>query len=358
MRILFFNWRDIRNPAGGGAEIYIHEIAKRLVQKGHHVSFFTAGFIGFKQKEIIDGIHIFRKGNRYTVYWQAERFYKKNFADFDVVIDSINTVPFMSYRFVKKNTRLIAIIYQLAKEFWFYETPFPINRIGYYFLEPYWLKKYTNAEVLTISDSSMQDLLDLGYNNVRIVPVGLNIKPLSEVPQKEDILTLIFVGRMGHAKCPDHVIKAFSYIKKVLPETRLWMVGDGAMKKQLEKHKIPNVTFFGYIDNAKKHKLMSRAHLILVPGVREGWGMIVTEANARGTVAVGYNINGLKDSIQDGKTGLLCEPNPQAMADKAILLLKDNDLMKRFGDNSLRWAKQFTWDTSADKFDEILKTEV
>lgn len=358
MRILFFNWRDIKNPASGGAEIYIYEIAKRLALKGHQIHLITAAFSGCEKREIIDGIKIIRAGNKYTVYLAAKEYYKKNFKSFDIVVDGINTRPFMTPKFVGKNTPIVAIIYQLAKEFWFYETPFPINWLGYYWLEPRWLKNYINIPTITISKSTMQDLLEIGYRYVEIVPVGLNIQPLSCIPEKEDLPTLIFVGRMGHAKCPDHVLDAFSYIKKELPDARLWMVGDGAMKRKLQKRKIADVTFFGHVENTKKFEIMSRAHVILVPGVREGWGLVVTEANAMGTPAVGYNIHGLRDSIKDEKTGLLCEPNPEAMAMKTVELLQDEALRERLSRNALSLAGEFNWERSAEEFLKAVETQV
>jgi glycosyltransferase involved in cell wall biosynthesis len=355
MKILFFNWRDIKNPAGGGAEIYTHEIAKRLVLKGYEVYLITARFPGCKTNEIIDGIKIIRLGNKYTVYLEAKKYYKKHFENLDFVIDGINTRPFMTPKFVGKNTRIIAIIYQLAREFWFYETPFPISWLGYYLLEPSWLKGYIDIPTITVSKSTMQDLLEIGYKYVEIVPIGLNIQALPCISKKEDLPTLIFIGRMGYAKCPDHVLEGFSYIKEELPNAKLWMVGNGAMKRKLEMQRTVDVTFFGHVENLKKFELMSRAHLILVPGLREGWGIVVTEANAMGTPAIGYNIHGLRDSIKNGDTGILCEPTPKAMAEKAIELLKNSSLRKKLSENALRWSREFNWDKSAEKFMEVIE---
>jgi glycosyltransferase involved in cell wall biosynthesis len=47
------------------------------------------------------------------------------------------------------------------------------------------------------------------------------------------------------------------------------------------------VRFFGYADDRLKFDLMIRAHAVLVPGMREGWGLVVTEANSCGTPATG-----------------------------------------------------------------------
>jgi glycosyltransferase involved in cell wall biosynthesis len=283
-------------------------------------------------------------------YLEARKYYKKHIGQFDVVIDEINTIPFMTPDFIKDGTPIVALIHQLAREFWFLETKFPINMLGYHYFEDRWLKKYLDIPTLTVSNSTKQDLIDLGFKDIFIIPEGLNIKPLDSLPEKEKDPTFIFVGRMGHAKRPDHVVKAFSYIREKRLDAKLWMVGDGAMRKQLEAMNPEGVTFFGYVSQEKKHKLMSRAHAILVPGVREGWGLVVTEANAMGTPAIGYNIHGLRDSIKDGETGLLCDPNPEGMAERAFEFMRDTDMQVRFSENALEWAREFDWTKSADEF--------
>jgi len=271
------------------------------------------------------------------------------------VIDEINTKPFMTPKFVKDGTPIIALIYQLAREFWFLETPFPVSWIGYHLLEDQWLKKYRNIPTLTISHSTKEDLINLGFKKVTIVPIGLNIHSLSEVPEKEDTPTFIFLGRMGHAKCPDHVLAAFQHIKREIPDARLWMVGNGAMRQKLENKKIDGVTFFGYVSSEKKLKFLSRAHAILVPGVREGWGLVVTEANAMGTPAIAYDVHGLRDSVKDGKTGLLTESNPESMAKEVLRFFEDDDLRDRLTHGALKDAGDYDWDKSAEETLKIIE---
>lgn len=358
MKILIFNWRDVKNPAAGGAEVFTHEIAKRLVLMGHKITLFTAAFAGSRKSEIIDGVEIVRSGGRYCVYSKARQYYKKHSREFDAVIDEINTRPFMTPKFVKDGTPVIALIHQLAREFWFYETPFPLSWIGYHWLEDRWLKNYTDIPTITVSQSTKQDLLDLGFRDITIIPEGLNIKPLTSIPEKEDDITLTFIGRMGKAKRPDHAIEAFIRIKERIPDAKLWMLGDGAMRQKLEDNKPDGVTFFGHVDGEKKYELLSRAHAILVPGVREGWGLVVTEANAMGTPAVGYDVHGLRDSIRDGETGLLCDCNPEAMADKAVRLLQDEALWIKLTGNALEWAGEFDWGRSAVETLKILEEVV
>ncbi len=351
MRILIFNWRDIRNPEAGGAEIYTHEIARRLVERGYSVTLFTSRFDGCEREEIIDGVGIVREGNRYTVYLKARNFYRKNAEKFDIVVDEINTVPFMTPKFVKDGGCL-ALIHQLAREFWFYETRFPVNVIGYK-LESIWLRNYVDIPTVTVSESTKKDLESLGFRKVFVIPNGLNVHPVNEIPEKEERPTVIFVGRMKKAKKPQDVIEAFEIVKEEIRDAELWMVGDGYLRKKLEK-RASNVRFFGYLDKETKDELVRRAWVIAVPGVREGWGQVVTDANALGTPAVGYDIPGLRDSIKHGHNGLLVKPNPEALAEAIIKVLKNEKLRKKLSKNAIEWAKQFSWDRSAEEFEKII----
>ena len=57
------------------------------------------------------------------------------------------------------------------------------------------------------------------------------------------------------------------------------------------------------------------SHLVLIPSIREGWGLIVTESNAMGTPVVAYDVNGLRDSVLDGRNGILVKgKDPESLA--------------------------------------------
>ncbi|AIU69538.1 glycosyl transferase [Thermococcus eurythermalis] len=357
MKILWLNWKDIQHPEAGGAEVYTHEIAKRLVKKGYEVTLFTSHFKGAERRDEIDGIEIVREGKIVglfdTVYSHAKRFYRENKDEFDLVIDEINTRPFLTPKYVDKP--IIALIHQLAVEFWDYKTPFPINLIGKHFLEPYWLRHYVNIKTITVSESTKADLERLGFKDVEIVYNGLDGNILEEVPEKEEEFTAIFVGRLTPTKKPEDAIKAF----KMFDKGKLWVVGRGELMEKLKKrYGQDNIDFKGFVPENEKIELMKRAHVLLVPGIREGWGRVVIEANALGTPVVGYNVPGLRDSIKHGYNGLLCEPNPKAMSEALEELYEDEALRKRLSENALEWAKRFDWDESAERFEEILKSTV
>ena len=354
MRILWLNWRDIKNPEAGGAEVITHEVMERLAKRGHQMTLFTASFKGCQLNENINGVDIIREGNKYTVYKKAENYLKAYKHNYDLIFDEINTRPFFAPKFARQK-QVIAVIHQLAREFWFYEMKFPLNYIGYYYLEKKWLSNYKNTMTVALSNSTKTDLEELGFKRVSIVQPGLSIAPLSNVKEKEATPTLVFMGRLKKAKLPDHALKAFSIIKAEIADAKMWIIGDGYFRKKLESIERKDVTFFGKIPNEKKYDLLSRAHIILVPAVREGWGLIITEANAMGTPAIGYDVHGLRDSIRNGETGItVTEKTPTAMAKQAILLLRDSDRLYNYSKNALEFSRQFNWDTTTNLYENII----
>ena len=99
---------------------------------------------------------------------------------------------------------------------------------------------------------------------------------------------------------------------------------------------------------------MQRAHAMLVPGIREGWGLVITEANACGTPAIAYDIVGYRDAVRDGETGVLTEATPEALARAAIRFARDTELQRRLSESALSWSRRFSWDKTAAAFlDEI-----
>ena len=68
MRILWLNWRDIKHPEAGGAEVLTHEVMRRLVRRGYEMTLFCPKVMGRPNDEEIDGINIVRGGGKYTTY--------------------------------------------------------------------------------------------------------------------------------------------------------------------------------------------------------------------------------------------------------------------------------------------------
>ena len=88
------------------------------------------------------------------------------------------------------------------------------------------------------------------------------------------------------------------------------------------------VTFHGHVDERRKHEMLSRSWVHVMPSRKEGWGLAVIEAAQHGVPTVGYRSSrGLTDSIIDGVTGLLVDDAP-ALASAAADLLDDAEIRR------------------------------
>jgi glycosyltransferase involved in cell wall biosynthesis len=104
----------------------------------------------------------------------------------------------------------------------------------------------------------------------------------------------------------------------------------------------------GYLSRVELYERMARAHCLLIPSVREGWGLVVIEANSVGTPAVGYDVPGIRDSIRHEETGLLAEPgDPSALARQALSLVRDGDRFSVLQGEAIEWASGFSWESTA-----------
>jgi len=362
MNILILNWRDIKNPSSGGAEILTHEIAKRFVKWGHQVTQFSSCFPNCLAEEKVDGVKIIRRGHpdaRYflkSVHFLAFWYYLKNFrGKFDVVIDEVHGLPFFTPWYVKG--KKIVLICEVADELW-------IKMFGPFFglcgrlTERLYLRFiYKNIPYLTISNSTKEELIREGVEskNITVLPMGLTIPKKIKKVEKEKDPTLIFVGRLSKSKGIEDAIEALRQVSKIYPKTKFWIVGEGdeayikfLKKKSKNLNVSDKITFWGYVSQEKKFELMGRAHLLLHASVKEGWGLVVIEAASQATPSIVYNVSGLRDSVINDKTGVILSHNSSLeMAKQSMLLLNNKKRYKDFQKNALAWAKSLTWDKTA-----------
>lgn len=350
MKILILNRRDIANPAGGGAELYTHEIARGLVSKcGCEVIVLACCFRNAVSSEVIDGVRYIRKGNELMVHLWGFLYAMVNRKKFDFIIDEFNGIGFSTF-FLPNS---ILLIHQLYREFWFRELgiagSFP------YVLEPFLLRLYRKRIAITVSESTKEDLLLHGFRKIRIVMNAISNR--SEVEAEKDAdPTIVFLGRLKSTKKPEDAIDIFKSIKTRIPDARLWMIGAGPLDVALRKRAegLSDVTFWGWVRDEEKMSLLRRAHVLVVPSVREGFGINVIEAASVGTPAVGYNVPGLRDSIRHGETGYLAESADEA-ADIIVELLNDRSEFEHMSQRCIDYSKDFVWEKRVDEFWKIIR---
>jgi glycosyltransferase involved in cell wall biosynthesis len=312
VRILILNWKDLAHPAAGGAEVFTEEVARALVDRGHSVTLHAARVEGRPEREVVRGVEIVRGGSRLGVYRAARRFWsQRGRGSFDVVVDEINTRPFLTPRWLH-DAPIVALIHQLAREIWFSETPLPVGLLGRYVLEPRWLRAYRDVPALTVSESSAESLQRFhGWRDVTVVPEGWTLHAVPDVP-KEREPTVLFLGRLVAMKRPEHAIEAFALLRESFPSARLWVIGDGPLAGRLRAREAPGVELLGRVERDELPRRIAAAHVLVATSVREGWGLNVSEAAACGTPAIGYRVPGLVDSVP-ASGGLLVDPDPLAL---------------------------------------------
>lgn len=321
------------------------EVTRCWARGGHTVTLISSATHGAETEEMNGGVRIVRIGKltRGTHHLLGPRYLRRE-PRADVVLESINTIP---YVLPLRNSELppfVPLVHQLARDVWFAELKKPLA-IAAHAVEPLLYKPYRNVHMLAVSNSTRRDLLDAGVRAVTVIPQG-GIGTQA-VPEKAHNPTFLFVGRLSRNKRPTHAMAAFSIIKKRLPGARLWMIGTGDMESGLARRQVEGAELLGRVDRAELLERMGRAHVLLATSVREGWGLVVTEANAMGTPAVAYDVPGLRDSILNGETGILVQENPAALADAAVDLLTHREIYERLRKNALAWGASQSWDVTA-----------
>lgn len=313
MRILIFTWRDLAHAKAGGAEIYTNSVAREWIRNGHDVTLFCASVVGRPERQDDGGLHIIRRGTRFSVYREARLFYlEEGHGNFDLVIDEGNTRPFLTPNWVD-DTPIIAVTFQVCRELWSYQMPFPVSTVGRYWLEPKWLGRYRDIPVVTISQSSKESLETYGLKRVVVVPIGQNpLRTRPNVP-RESRPTIIFVSRLESHKRPDDAIRAFEILQRSIPDAVMWIIGSGPMEDDLRRRAPASVVFLGKVSPEKKLERLARAHVLVATSVREGWGLVVSEAASVGTPSITYDVPGLRDSVR-ASDGILTATNPEQLA--------------------------------------------
>lgn len=369
MNILILNWRDIKNPKSGGAEILTHEISKRWIKWGHQVVQFSSSFPNSKKEEIVDGVKIIRKGHpdaRFlfsSVHFLAFKFYKKNPGKFDVVVDEVHGLPFFTPWYVKE--KKIVLICEVAGDLWVKMFGIFFGLLGRVIERIYLQFIYKNIPYLTISNSTKEELIKEGVNgkDITVLPMGLTIPQNFKRVEKEKDPTLIFVGRLSKSKGVEDAIEALRQVSKTYAKTKLWIIGEGDknyvgyLKKMAKKFKVLNkITFWGYVSQEKKFELMGRAHILLAPSLKEGWGLIVPEAGFMGTPALGYNVPGIREVIQDKKTGYLTsDNNPDELIRNIKKILKDKEIYEKMSRTAKKLSLSYNWDNTAEVALKVIK---
>ena len=367
MNIIILNWRDICHPLAGGAEVSLFEHAKYWTKKKANVIWFASAFKGGKRKEKIDGITVIRCGSHYTVHIYALAYYMLGkFGKVDLFVDSFHFIPFFTPLYVRK-IRIIALINEVAGNLWFSNLPIIFSTIGYR-LESWFIKIYQKIIFITRSHSTKKELGKYGISlkNIHIIHHGIYIHNGNKSIKKEKNPTVIFLGRISKDKGIQDAIFAVSRIRDQVTQVKFWIVGKEeskrsliVVKKMVKDFDIDDITsFFGFVSEKRKFELLKGGWVLIHPSVKEGWGLTVIEAASQGTPTVGYDVEGLRDSVIHKKTGILVQKEPEKLAEAIMRMIKDKKLYNNLRREGLKRSEQFRWSKSNRESWMILRRNV
>lgn len=362
MNILVFSARDIKHPWAGGAELNIHEMAKRWVKMGYKVTMFCANHYGGKKasgQEIIDGIQITRRGGRYSVYLLAPLFYFFTLRKWaDVIIDIEYGIPFFTPLFSKK--KKISLIHHIHGITYFTEIKFPLNFIGFFLETTIMPIVYRNVDFVAVSQSSKNNLIALGINDekIRVIHNGVDQDIYKPGLSKYKLPTLVYLGRVRKYKRLDLIIEMMPRVLEKVPNARFIIAGEGMAKYEVQQKIVrsnlnDSIKMLGYVSRKEKVELLQKAWVYVTASKLEGWGLGVIEANACGTPAVAFRVPGLSDSISDTISGFLVDSVGE-FSNRMIKLLTSKHLRDRMSKSALRRAQLFNWNKSAKRFIEVI----
>ncbi|MFQ6008584.1 MAG: glycosyltransferase family 4 protein [Candidatus Zixiibacteriota bacterium] len=363
MKILALNWNDLKNPFAGGAEVHLEELLLRLVRYGHDVTLFCSGYKGGLQEETIEGVRIIRRGNRYNFNLIAPFHLRKLTRDyrFDILVEDINKIPFYTPLYL--NLKTLVVVPHLFATTVFREINFILGTYIYLAERPL-VYIYRKMPFNVISESTAEDIAKRGVprENISVIHCGIDRQVYAYNPNvaKYEQPTILYLGRIKKYKSIQHLIRAFAVVKKEIRDARLMVVGNGDYLGKLKSlaqslDLSSDVEFPGFVSQQDKVERMRRAHVAVLPSLKEGWGLTNIEANAVGTAVVAADVPGLRDSVRDGKSGFLYKHGDiDELTRKILLILKDTNLREKLQRGGLEWADKFNWDDAAKKFEALL----
>jgi glycosyltransferase involved in cell wall biosynthesis len=343
VRIAFVSWRDLANDLAGGSEVLIDRLAVELLDMGHEVTLLCGGPVGERHYPVID------LGGTFSQYARAP-FAHRSVRDWDLLVDVENGLPYFSPLWRRK--AILACVLHVHSDQWDQRFPRPLAAAGRFTEAKIMPLVYRRVPFLAISDSTAASLEEIGVERrrVHVLPPGVDA-PTVTVGERSAEPLFVCVGRLMPHKRIDLLLRAWDQVR---PKTggRLVVIGEGPERGALEALAGDDVAFAGRVDDDEKWRLLSSAWTLVHPAHHEGWGIVITEAAAVGTPAIGFNVPGVKDAIVDGVTGVLAESEADLVT-RWIEIAEDTDLRERLSIGARRNAANFGWDRVARDFSTI-----
>ncbi|MCE5213367.1 MAG: glycosyltransferase family 4 protein [Methanobacterium sp.] len=354
----------------GGAEKRVYELAKRLAARGHDVHWYGMGYWltngeknierdGIKFHAVCRPLELYegdRRSIKQAIYFSWMLLFKLRAGKYDII--DCQGFPFFSCYAAKINTffgrsALIITLHEVWNNYW-YEY---LGKAGFFGKLTEKIMVNLTNKIITVSNKTKEDLKELKPSEKSIIiPNGIDLEEIDSIDPYYEKSDIIFVGRLIKEKNTDLLIKSIIQVKKSFPNIKCVIIGEGPEKQNLESlideyHLEENIQFLGFLDdyhNIIAH--MKSSKVLALPSQREGFGIVVLEANACGlpAVVIDYPMNAAKDLIENGKNGFIAENTEESLAEKIIEAINLKEEMAQFCRDL---AQSYNWDKIVDKLE-------
>lgn len=351
-------WRDLDDDEAGGSEIHAHNITSIWVQSGLEVTHRTSASLGRPAVDTRAGYRVIRRGSRYSVFPRAafaEATHR--YGPADALVEIWNGMPFGSPVW-RRGPRVIWL-HHIHGPMWHMSLPKPVAHLGVALEEKLGPVIYRNQPIVTLSRSSEEELLELGFPSRNISVISPGVDPgFSPAGSKNPTPLVMAVGRLVPVKDFRRLVGVWAKVLDKVPEAELVIVGEGyerpLIESEIERLGIAgSVRLPGRVSDAELLDLYRRSWAATSVSVREGWGMTLTEAAACGTPAVATDIAGHADAVMNDESGLLADHDDDIAA-ALVSVLTDTGLRQRLEAGALRRAGELTWQHAALANFEVL----
>jgi glycosyltransferase involved in cell wall biosynthesis len=368
-------------PAIGGVKQVVEELAKRQIKEGHEVHVYTSDTDKYNtikiKEEIIDGIHVHRCKNWFTIanfatFWPSilPRLLKQNF-------DIVHSHVFGHLYFI-----LSSIATKIKKIPHIHTTHCPwtnahrslAGRIALFFSYNFFSRlaiKATN-KIIAITPWEINFIKKYGgkKDQIKVLPNGMDELFFKKVKnndfkKKHKIKgkLILYFGRLNVTKGPDKFVEiAHSILKKRKDLTFVIRGPDEGMRSKVKKliGKEKRIILLNETrDRNEIIKMYQAADIFVLPSYREGLPLTLFEAMAAGLPIVASPVNGIPYEMKEPENGFLVEYGDNKGFKKRILEFLDNPKnAKKVIKNNLKKAENYKWDNIAKATLKVYKKEI
>lgn len=172
---------------------------------------------------------------------------------------------------------------------------------------------------------------------------------LREPVRPPGTIDVLYVGRISHEKGADLLADAFLRAHERDRRLRLVLVGGGPEEARLRARVGDRCEFRGWLDGAGLARAYASADIFLFASRTDTFGQVILEAQASGLAVVAAAAGGPLSLIDDGVSGMLCDPDGGALADAVLALAAQPRLRESLARGGLQSVAERTWERALQR---------